>query len=213
MASPNYPFNTAGVSQDTGEYQRLYNISINQSAYNTTNGNAAAGGVWPATWRDYGVAASKNQALDVARGGVRWKKVLQILGTYTNFKVLKIGLDSSADKDTQPTSLTFNIAFENDSHIPSSGTSVDGSTALATKEAVIKDLIADAINGTYTELVEYFDPTDQDAGAATIYRGTTNESLTISPPTNDGDILSSITVTRIGEADLMGDAEIVTDNA
>jgi len=212
MANSSYPFTTSGVSVDTGENQRLYNISINQSSYNTTNGNAAAGGVTPATWKDYAsYSSSKNQALDVARGNVRYKKVTQSLGTYSDFKIVKLAHDSSADQDTQATSLTFNIIFENDSNIPSSATSVDGSTALSTKEAVIKDLVATAIQGSFTEIVEYYDPTT--SGSPAIARGVTNEELTISPPADDGTIIGSITVTRIGEYDAVGDAEATTNNA
>ena len=145
--------------------------------------------------------------MNLARGGVRYQKVLQILGTYANYRILKIATDSSADQDTAPTTLTFNILFENDSAIPTSGTSVDGSTALSSKEAVLKDLIAQAIKGSYTENVLYFDTT------GTPDRGPVVEELTISSPGTDTEIFDSVTVTRIGEADAVGDAEKPTDNA
>ena len=123
---------------------------------------------------------------------------------------MKITTDSSADQDTAPTTLTFNILFENDSAIPTSGTSIDGSTALSSKEAVLKDLIANAIKGPYTENVLYYDPTHV---TGTVDRGPVVESLTISAPQADGEIYESVTVTRIGEADSVGDAEKPTDSA
>jgi hypothetical protein len=205
MASSEYPFNTHGVGSDTGENHHLYNISIAQGGYTTTDGNAAAGGVNPYSYKDFAsLPTNKNDGLNLARGGVRYQKVLQILGTYSNYRLLKIGVDSSVDQDTAPTTLTFNILFENDSAIPSSGTSIDGSTALGSKEAVIRDLIAQAIKGTYTENVLYYDPSHVEA---TVDRGPVIEELTVSAPQADGEIYESITVTRIGEADSVGDAE------
>jgi len=205
MASSEYPFNTHGVGSDTGENHHLYNISIAQGGYTTTDGNAAAGGVNPYSYKDFAsLPTNKNDGLNLARGGVRYQKVLQILGTYSNYRLLKIGVDSSVDQDTAPTTLTFNILFENDSAIPSSGTSIDGSTALGSKEAVIRDLIAQAIKGTYTENVLYYDPSHVEA---TVDRGPVIEELTVSAPQADGEIYESITVSRIGEADSVGDAE------
>ena len=138
---------------------------------------------------------------------MRYQKVLQILGTYSNFRLLKIATDSSVDQDTAPTTVTFNILFDNDSAIPTTGTSVDGSTALSSKEAVMKDLVANAISGSYTENVLFYDST------GTPDRGPTIESLTVSKPATDTEIFDSITVSRIGEADAVGDAEKPTDSA
>lgn len=211
MASGAYPFNTHGVGSDTGENHHLYSISIAQGGYTSTDGNAAAGGVNPYSYKDFAsVPTNKNDGLNLARGGVRYQKVLQILATYSNFRVLKIATDSSVDQDTAPTTLTFNILFENDSAIPSSGTSVDGSTSLSSKEAVLKDLIAQAIKGSYTENVVYFDPTHVEG---TVDRGPVVEELTISSPGTDTEVFDSVSVTRIGEADSVGDAEKPTDNA
>ena len=208
MASSAYPYNTHGVGSDTGENHHLYNISIAMSGYDATDGAATAGKVNPYSYKDFSsLPTNKNDGLNLARGGVRYQKVLQILGTYANYRILKIATDSSADQDTAPTTLTFNILFENDSAIPSSGTSVDGSTALSSKEAVLKDLIAQAIKGSYTENVLYFDTT------GTPDRGPVVEELTISSPGTDTEIFDSVTVTRIGEADAVGDAEKPTDNA
>ena len=211
MASSEYPFNTHGVGSDTGENHHLYNISIAMSGYDATDGAATAGNVNPYSYKDFSsLPTNKNDGLNLARGGVRYQKVLQILGTYSNYRILKIATDSSADQDTAPATLTFNILFENDSAIPSSGTAVDGSTSLSSKEAVLKDLIAQAIKGSYTENVLYYDATHVEG---TVDRGPVVEELTVSSPGTDTEVFDSITVTRIGEADAVGDAEKPTDNA
>jgi len=211
MASDAYPFNTHGVGSDTGENHALYNISIDMSGYLTTDGNAVAGAVNPYSYKDFSsLPTNKNDGLNLARGGVRYQKVLQILGTYSNYRLLKIETDSSADQDTAPTSLEFNLLFENDSAIPSSGTATDGSTTLSTKEAVLKDLIATAIAGSYTENVLYYDPTHVEGTAD---RGPSIEELTISAPGTNTEVFDSITVTREGKANSVGDAEKPTDNS
>ena len=211
MASSEYPFNTHGVGSDTGENHHLYSISIAMSGYDATDGAATAGKVNPYSYKDFSsIVTNKNDGLNLARGGVRFQKVLQILGTHSNYRVLKIATDSSADQDTAPTTLTFNILFDNDSSVPTSGTGADGSTTLSTKEAVLKDLIADAIKGSYTENVLYYDPSHVEG---TVDRGPVVEELTISAPATDTEIFDSVTVSRIGEADSVGDAEKPTDNA
>ena len=211
MASTEYPFNTHGVGSDTGENHHLYNISIAMSGYDATDGAATAGKVNPASFKDFAsLPTNKNDGLNLARGGVRYQKVLQVLGTYSNYRVLKIATDSSADQDTAPATLTFNILFENDSAIPTSGTGADGSTTLSSKEAVLKDLIADAIKSSYTENVLYYDPSHVEGS---VDRGPVVEELTISSPGTDTEIFDSVTVTRIGEADAVGDAEKPADNA
>ena len=211
MASSEYPFNTRGIGSDTGENHHLYAISIDCSGYTSTDGNAAAGAVNPYSYRDFAtVPTNKNDGLNLARGGVRYLKVLQILGTYSNYRLLKIATDSSADQDNVPTSVTFNILFEYDTAVPTSGTSVDGSTSLSTREAVLKDLIAQAIKGSYTQNVLYYDPTHVEG---TVDRGPVVEELSITAPGTDTEIFDSITVSRIGEADAVGDAEKPTDSA
>jgi len=212
MASSEYPFNTHGIGADTGENHHLYSISIDCSSYTSTDGNAAAGNVNPYSYKDFStLPTNKNDGLNLARGGVRFRKALQLLGTYGNFRLLKIGTDSSVDQDTAPQTVTFNVQFDNDTSIPSSGTSlVDGSTSLTSREAVIGDYIAFGIKGPYTENVLYYDPTHVEG---TVDRGPVVEELTISAPQADGEIFESITVSRIGEADAVGDAEKPTDSA
>ena len=211
MASDAYPFNTHGVGSDTGENHALYQVTITMSGYATTDGNAVAGKVNPYSFKDFSsLPTNKNDGLNMARGGVRYTKVLQKLGTYSNYRLLKIETDSSVDQDTPPASLIFNIMFENDSMIPTSGTGTDGSTTLSSKEAVLKDLVASAINAQYTENVLYYDPTHV---SGTVDRGPVIEELTVSKPGTDTEVFDSVAVVRIGNANQFGDAEKPADNA
>ena len=51
MAAGVQKFTTQGPSADTGERQGLFNVSINQSAFNSTASSDASGGVTPSTSR------------------------------------------------------------------------------------------------------------------------------------------------------------------
>ena len=143
--------------------------------------------------------SSTNNSLRMARGNIRFRRMLEQLSTYTNFKILKIQGDSSEDQNTQIASLTFNIEFENDSFIPSSATSIDGSTAVSTREHVIRDLIARALLQTFTE-------------KALVYNNTNThqeiKDVTCTAVNNDGDTISAITVARVDNFDVAGDSEV-----
>ena len=200
MANADQVYGTNGPSVDTGAHQRLYSISITQSGFNSTAGNTGSGGVTPATYNDFGTKpSSTNNSLRMARGNIRFRRMLEQLSTYTNFKIMKLQGDSSEDQNTQIASLSFNIAFENDSFIPSSATSIDGSTAVSTREDVIRDLIARALLSTFTE-------------KALVYNNTNThqeiKDVTCTAVNNDGDTISAITVARVDNYDVAGDSEV-----
>ena len=200
MANADQVYGTNGPSVDTGAHQRLYSISITQSGFNSTASSTASGGVTPATYNDFGTKpSSTNNSLRMARGNIRFRRMLEQLSTYTNFKIMKLQGDSSEDQNTQIASLSFNIAFENDSFIPSSATSIDGSTAVSTREDVIRDLIARALLSTFTE-------------KALVYNNTNThqeiKDVTCTAVNNDGDTISAITVARVDNYDVAGDSEV-----
>jgi len=200
MANADQVYGTNGPSVDTGAHQRLYSISITQSGFNSTAGNTGSGGVTPATYNDFGTKpSSTNNSLRMARGNIRFRRMLEQLSTYTNFKIMKLQGDSSEDQNTQIASLSFNIAFENDSFIPSSATPIDGSTAVSTREDVIRDLIARALLSTFTE-------------KALVYNNTNThqeiKDVTCTAVNNDGDTISAITVARVDNYDVAGDSEV-----
>ena len=212
MATSLQSYPRTGPTDGSEEYRRIYNITITQSAFTSTASSNASGGVTPKTFKDFGgtFPSSADNGKRLARGSLRWRKLINQLSLYTNCKILRIASDSSEAASTQIATLTFNVEFENETYIPESGTSIDGSTTINTRELVIKELIATALNSTFTENVEYYDPTDVDASSLTIARGTTFAEITASSVLAGmpGEILEAITVTRIVNADKFRDDEI-----
>jgi hypothetical protein len=201
-----------GPVDNTEEYRRIYQITINQGAFNSTASSTASGGVTPKTYRDFGgtFPSSINNGLRLARGGLRYKKMIEQLSLYTNCKVLRIASDSSEAASTQITTLTLNVEFENVSYIPTRATSIDGSTVINTREAVIQGLVYTALATSFTERMEYYDTTDNDPSANTVLRGDTFADVTATAVISGmpGEILEAITVTRIVNADKFRDDEI-----
>jgi hypothetical protein len=201
-----------GPVDNTEEYRRIYQITINQGAFNSTASSTASGGVTPKTYRDFGgtFPSSINNGLRLARGGLRYKKMIEQLSLYTNCKVLRIASDSSEAASTQITTLTLNVEFENASYIPTTATSIDGSTLVNTREAVIQGLVYTALATSFTERMEYYDTTDNDPSANTVLRGDTFADVTATAVIAGmpGEILEAITVTRIVNADKFRDDEI-----
>jgi hypothetical protein len=201
-----------GPVDNTEEYRRIYQITINQGAFNSTASSTASGGVTPKTYRDFGgtFPSSINNGLRLARGGLRYKKMIEQLSLYTNCKVLRITSDSSEAASTQITTLTLNVEFENASYIPTTATSIDGSTLIRTREAVIQGLVYTALASSFTERMEYYDTTDNDPSANTVLRGDTFADVTATAVIAGmpGEILEAITVTRIVNADKFRDDEI-----
>jgi hypothetical protein len=201
-----------GPVDNTEEYRRIYQITINQGAFNSTASSTASGGVTPKTYRDFGgtFPSSINNGLRLARGGLRYKKMIEQLSLYTNCKILRIASDSSEAANTQITTLTLNVEFENASYIPTTATSIDGSTLIRTREAVIQGLVYTALATSFTERMEYYDTTDNDPSANTVLRGDTFADVTATAVISGmpGEILEAITVTRIVNADKFRDDEI-----
>jgi hypothetical protein len=136
--------------------------------------------------------------------------MIEQLSLYTNCKVLRITSDSSEAASTQITTLTLNVEFENASYIPTTATSIDGSTLIRTREAVIQGLVYTALASSFTERMEYYDTTDNDPSANTVLRGDTFADVTATAVIAGmpGEILEAITVTRIVNADKFRDDEI-----
>jgi len=201
-----------GPVDNTEEYRRIYQITINQGAFNSTASSTASGGVTPKTYRDFGgtFPSSINNSLRLARGSLRYRRMIEQLSLYTNCKVLRIASDSSEAASTQITTLTLNVEFENASYIPTTATSIDGSTIVNTREAVIQGLVYTALATSFTERMEYYDTTDNDPSANTVLRGDTFADVTATAVISGmpGEILEAITVTRIVNADKFRDDEI-----
>ena len=134
--------------------------------------------------------------------------MLNLLQTRSNVKVINLVTTGDANGDTQLTDLNFGLVFENDDFVPSSGsnfgTDIDG-TAYATKVLWIKDKIGEAMNGTFTENCNVYNPTSG-VGEIAI------QSITAGPVHGTpGTIVSAITVAEVAGFRSNVDAETPAD--
>ena len=201
---------TNGVPSDQpqGAY---YTVDIAQSGLISATNNNFGGGVSPKTTGE-SINGTKPTTLVLgqrsARGCIRYKMMLNLLQTRSNVKVINLVTTGDANGDTQLTDLNFGLVFENDDFVPSSGsnfgTDIDG-TAYATKVAWIKDKIGEALNGTFTENCNVYNPTSG-VGQISI------QSITAGPVHGTpGTIVSAITVAEVGGFRSNVDAETPAD--
>ena len=198
---------TNGVPSDQpqGAY---YTVDIAQSGLLSSTGDNFGGGVNPKTTGE-SINGTKPTTLvlnqRLARGNLRYKKMLELLQTRTNVKVINLVTTGDSTGDTQITDLNFGLVFENDDYIPASGTDIAASS-YATKVLWIKDKIGEAMNGTFTENMQVYDPTGTpDAGIRT--QSITAEKCHGTP----GNIVSAITVAEVAGFRSNVDAETPTD--
>ena len=184
---------TNGVPSDQpqGAY---YTVDIAQSGLLSSTGDNFGGGVNPKTTGE-SINGTKPTTLvlnqRLARGNLRYKKMLELLQTRTNVKVINLVTTGDSTGDTQITDLNFGLFFENDDYIPASGTDI-ASSAYTTKVLWIKDKIGEAMNGTFTENMQVYDPTGTpDVGIRT--QSITAEKCHGTPST----IVSAITVAEV----------------
>ena len=183
---------TNGVPSDQpqGAY---YTVDIAQSGLLAGTGDNFGGGVSPKTTGESINGTNPttlvlNQRL--ARGTLRYKKMLQLLQTRTNVKVINLVTTGDSTGDTQITDLNFGLVFENDDYIPNIGTDI-ASSAYTTKVLWIKDKIGEAMNGTFTENCNVYNPTSG-AGEIAI------QSITAGPVHGTpSTIVSAITVAEV----------------
>ena len=184
---------TNGVPSDQpqGAY---YTVDIAQSGLLSGTGDNFGGGVNPKTTGE-SINGTKPTTLvlnqRLARGTLRWKKMLDLLQTRTNVRIINLVTTGDANGSTQITDLNFGLVFENDDYIPATGTDI-ASSAYSTKVLWIKDQIGTAMNSSFTENVTVYDPT------GTPDRGTTIQEITAdkchgTPST----IVSAITVAEV----------------
>jgi len=198
---------TNGVPSDQpqGAY---YTVDIAQSGLLSGTGDNFGGGVNPKTTGE-SINGTKPTTLvlnqRLARGTLRWKKMLDLLQTRTNVKVINLVTTGDASGDTQITDLNFGLVFENDDYIPAIGTDI-ASSAYTTKVLWIKDQIGTAMNTSFTENMQVYDPTGTpDVGIRT--QSITADKCHGTPST----IVSAITVAEVAGFRSNVDAETPTD--
>ena len=189
--------------------QTYFTVSIAQGAFLDTETNNG-GRVSPCVHSDFATAPTTlAQSLLVSRGSLRWKMMMEALAVRSNFKVHNIVTTYATDAgDTPIGTLAFGLVFDNPDFIPTTGTTIDGSTTTSTKAGFIKDKIAEALNTTRTENMAVFDPT-------TGVVGTAIRSVTAAPvmTTSIGEIVEAITVTEVSAFAPNTSGQLATDNA
>lgn len=188
-----------------------FTVSINTSGFldtETVNG----GRVSPCIANDFSTKPTTlNQSLLVSRGNLRWKMMMESLAIRTNFKVHNIVTTYASDAGDQPiTLLAFGLVFDTPDYIPTTGTTIDGSTTTTTKALFLQDKIAEALNTTRTENMSVFDPTG--TGNPQQLR---NLAVTAGPvlTASIGEIVEAITVTEVTAFAPNTSNQLPTDNS
>ena len=168
-----------------------YTVSINTSGFldtETVNG----GRVSPCTAQDFATKPTTlAQSLLVSRGNLRYRRMLDNLQTRSNIRLVNLVNTYAADAGNNPiTSLAFGLVFENDSWVPAKGTDID-SDAYTTKILWIKDKVGEALNSTWTETMDVYNPTS--GVGLTSTQNVTASAVHGTPAT----IVSAITVAEV----------------
>ena len=110
----------------------------------------------------------------------------------SNVQLANIVTTYASDEGDSPiTDLNFTLIFENADFVPTTGTTIDGSTATTTKAQFIRDKIAEALNADHTEKMSVFDPTTGNSN-------TKDTEVTVGQVmVQEGEIVEAITVTEV----------------
>jgi len=172
--------------------QAFYMVSIDTSGFLDTESNNG-GRISPCVAEDFATKPTTlAQSRLVSRGALRFKKMLELLQIRSNVSLRNILTTYSSDAGDSPiTKLQFGLVYENDNYIPTVGTLSDDSTVTTNKVGFIKDKIAEALYGTFTERMQVYNPT---SGAGLI----SNELITVEPVllVSQDELLEAITVTE-----------------
>ena len=194
---------------NAGMQGAYYTVDIAMSGF--TDAETTAGGrLSPCAARDFATKPTTlAQSLLVSRGQLRYKLMLNALQVRSNCRIINmVTTYANTQGDSPITDLNFTLIFENADFVPTTGTTIDGSTATTTKAQFIRDKIAEALNADHTEKMSVFDPT---SGAGEI----SDIEVTVAPVLsgNEGEIVEAITVAEVTGFRSNVDAETPTDNA
>ena len=171
---------------------QMFTVDIAQSAFidtETVNGGRCS----PCHADDFTTKPTTlAQSLLVSRGLLRFKLMMDKLQIRSNVQIANIVTTYASDAGDSPiTDLNFTLIFENADFVPTTGTTIDGSTTTTTKAQFIRDKIAEALNADHTEKMSVFDPT---AGTGNIK----DTELTVGQVIiQEGEIVEAITVTEV----------------
>jgi len=191
-----------------GQIGAYYTVDIAQSAFSDA-ASTAGGRCSPCAANDFATKPTTlAESLKVSRGQLRWKLVLNALQIRSNCRIVNVVTTYASDAGDSPiTDLNFGIIYENDDWIPTTGTSIDGSTTTTTKILYLADKIAEALNTDHTENMSVYDPT---SGTGLI----ANTAVTVAQVMGaEGEIVEAITVAEVTGYRKNVAAEVPTDSA
>ena len=171
---------------------QMFTVDIAQSAFidtETVNGGRCS----PCHADDFTTKPTTlAQSLLVSRGLVRFKLMMDKLQIRSNVQLANIVTTYASDAGDSPiTDLNFTLIFENADFVPTTGTTIDGSTTTSTKAQFIRDKIAEALNADHTEKMSVFDPTTGNSN-------TKDTEVTVGQVMiQEGEIVEAITVSEI----------------
>jgi hypothetical protein len=194
---------------NAGMQGAYYTVDIAMAAFldtETING----GRLSPCAANDFATKPTTlAQSLLVSRGQLRYKLMLNALQIRSNCRIINMVTTYASDAGDSPiTDINFGIVFENDDFVPTTGSTIDGSTSTTTKILYLQDKIAEALNTTHTENMTVYDPT---SGQGLI----SNDAVTVGPvlTASIGEIVEAITVAEVAGFRANVDAETPTDEA
>ena len=171
---------------------QMFTVDIAQSAFidtETVNGGRCS----PCHADDFTTKPTTlAQSLLVSRGLLRFKLMMDKLQIRSNVQLANIVTTYASDAGDSPiTDLNFTLIFENADFVPTTGTTIDGSTTTSTKAQFIRDKIAEALNADHTEKMSVFDPTTGNSN-------TKDTEVTVGQVMiQEGEIVEAITVAEV----------------
>ena len=191
--------------------QKYFTVAIAQGSFSDA-ASTAGGRVSPCVASDFATKPTTlAESLKVSRGNLRWKMMMESLQERSNFKVVNIVTTYASDAGDQPiTNLAFGLVFENGDYLPTTGTSVDGSTT-TTKAMYIADKIGEALSESRTENVLVYDPTL--SGGVMVRESSTTAVTAAAVLADSGVIRDAITVTEVSAFAPNTSGQLATDNS
>ena len=191
--------------------QKYFTVAIAQGSFSDAASDAG-GRVSPCVASDFATKPTTlAESLKVSRGNLRWKMMMESLQERSNFKVVNIVTTYASDAGDQPiTNLAFGLVFENGDYLPTTGTSVDGSTT-TTKAMYIADKIGEALSESRTENVLVYDPTL--SGGVMVRESSTTAVTAAAVSADSGVIRDAITVTEVSAFAPNTSGQLATDNS
>ena len=190
---------------------KYFTVVIAQGSFSDA-ASTAGGRVSPCVASDFATKPTTlAESLKVSRGNLRWKMMMESLQERSNCKVVNIVTTYASDAGDQPiTNLAFGLVFENGDYLPTTGTSVDGSTT-TTKAMYLADKIGEALSESRTENVLVFDPTL--SGGVMVRESSTTAVTAAAVSADSGVIRDAITVTEVSAFAPNTSGQLATDNS